>query len=132
MLPSAGHDGISEALEIRFIVDEGQLSFEARADGPVRTDREFLNPLSPMILEALVDRFDIVQARTAISSSRGAAHERMNERRGVPDKAHVKELFAKLQESATPPSATSSSSCTSAWWSTWPAASPAAASCWTT
>jgi len=50
-----------EALVLRFTVDDGQLSFEARADGNLRADREFLNPMSRMILEALVDRFDIVQ-----------------------------------------------------------------------
>jgi serine/threonine-protein kinase RsbW len=48
-------------LEIRFEVDGIQLTFQARADGTPRADREFLNPLSQMILEALVDRFDIVQ-----------------------------------------------------------------------
>lgn len=50
-----------QALVLRFTVEEGQLSFEARAEGTLREDREFLNPLSRMILEALVDRFDIVQ-----------------------------------------------------------------------
>lgn len=49
------------ALEVTFTLGGGQLSFEARADGVPREDREFLNPLSQMILEALVDRFDIVR-----------------------------------------------------------------------
>jgi serine/threonine-protein kinase RsbW len=51
-----------EALEFRFGLDGDQLAFEATADGEVREDREFLNPLSRMILEALVDRFDVSKA----------------------------------------------------------------------
>jgi anti-sigma regulatory factor (Ser/Thr protein kinase) len=48
------------AIEVRFGLDTGQLSFEARAQGSgARSDREFLNPLSRMILEALVDSFDV-------------------------------------------------------------------------
>ena len=49
------------AIEFRFGIAEGQLSFEATADGEVREDREFLNPLSRMILEALVDRFEVTR-----------------------------------------------------------------------
>lgn len=49
------------ALEVRFEVEEGGLTFEATAGGAVREDREFLNPLSRMILEALVDGFDVSQ-----------------------------------------------------------------------
>jgi serine/threonine-protein kinase RsbW len=49
------------ALSVAFAVDDGRLSFDARAEGLPRPDREFLNPLSQMILEALVDRFEIVR-----------------------------------------------------------------------
>jgi hypothetical protein len=48
-------------VEFSFRVGDRWLGFEARADGTPRGDREFLNPLSQMILEALVDRFEILE-----------------------------------------------------------------------
>src|SRR6266508_6967402 len=50
-----------EALEMTFLTEPDRLTLMARAEGPAKPDRAFLNPWSEKILQAVVDRFEVLE-----------------------------------------------------------------------